>query len=96
MSEIAPGRFQYIPTGTALGTLYVMGDYSLKATCKMKGRKNCACWVTLRAPLNTTEGLDALGRELREWFAHGASDAPEAHRERSVAWRKVKCMRVKS
>lgn len=92
--ETRPWRYSD-KAGHFAGRIDKMGEFSVKATCGQRGHASCACWVTLRPPLNTPEELLRLERELTEWIAHGCADSKASHQAKSMAIRESKGMRVR-
>ena len=93
---VASGHWNYIDkkTLTRVGFIHQLGDFQLKATCKVAGHGKCVCWVTLRKE-RTPEQLRQLETELIDWLACGTIDTSAVHRDKSVSLRIAKGMTVK-
>ncbi len=88
MHEIASDR--------AIGRLHQLNPMSLKATCRWASHGGkCGCWVTLKAPEDTDDGVARLRVELQEWLACGARANRAEHAEQAKTLKLAHGMRVR-
>ena len=80
---------------TAVGTIHVVGEQSVKATCK--AHRRCRCWVSLVRSTAAQTTAQAC-TDLESWLAQAAAPSPisaEEHARASVSLREAYGMRVR-
>ena len=95
IQESRPGNFTDRRTGARVGVLHRLGDYQLKATCKVPGHGKCICWVSLPPARRASQDVDQLQLDLIGWFADGTVDNADEHMAKSVSLRLAKGMTLR-